>query len=380
MQKRDYYDVLQVGRGAEAATIKKAYRRLARQLHPDVNPGDPDAETKFKELGEAYSVLSDDNKRALYDQYGHAGLEGSAGGGFSDGFGFGGMDDIFDVFFGGGRRGRRPAGPRRGSDLRYDLHISFHDAAFGTEADLKLPSLVDCDKCGGTGSRSGAARSACVQCGGAGQVRQQRQSLFGTVINTATCPRCGGAGTIISDPCNTCMGSGRQKAEKNVRITIPAGVETGQKLRLSNEGERGEPGAPPGDLYVYIIVAEHEFFQRDGQDVFCEVPVSFVQAALGDEIKVPTLYGYETLRIPAGTQPGTIFRLREKGFPHLRGRHKGDQHVRIKIEVPNKLNSKQKKALEEFAKVSGSDLKQPQVGFFDRIKDLFQEQIIKNKD
>lgn len=378
MEKRDYYDVLGVGRGADAATIKKAYRRLARQLHPDVNPGDPEAESRFKELGEAYSVLSDERKRGIYDQYGHAGLEnGGAGGGFgfSD-FGFGGMDDIFDVFFGGGGRRRgRAAGPRRGSDLRYDLHISFHDAAFGTEADLRLPTLVDCETCNGTGSRSGATRTPCVQCGGAGQVRQQRQSLFGTVINTATCPRCGGAGSIIADPCNTCMGSGRQRSEKTVRITIPAGVETGQKLRLSGEGEAGEPGAPPGDLFVFIIVAQHEFFQRDGQDIFCEIPVSFVQAALGDEIKVPTLYGYEKLRIPAGTQPGAIFRLREKGFPHLRGHHRGDQHVRIKIEVPSKLNSKQKKALEEFAKVSGEDVKQPQQGFFDKIKDLFQ-----NKD
>ena len=373
MEKRDYYDILGVGRGADAASIKKAYRAKARQLHPDVNPEDPGAESKFKELGEAYAVLSDDRKRAVYDQYGHAGLESGGGAGF-DGFGFGGMDDIFDMFFGrgGGRGGRRSAGPRRGADLRYDLHISFHDAAFGTEAELVLPSLVDCAKCHSSGSASGAQRKACSRCGGTGEVRQTRQTLFGAMINTSTCPACGGAGSTLADPCPACMGSGKQKAEKTVRITIPAGVDTGQKLRLTNEGEPGETGAPPGDLYVYIIVREHEFFHRDGQDVFCEVPVSFVQAALGDEINVPTLYGYEKLRIPAGTQNGAIFRLREKGFPHLRGRHKGDQHVRIKIEVPTKLSGKQKYALEEFAKISGQDYRQPQSRFFEKIKDLFQ--------
>ena len=373
-EKRDYYKVLGVDRNADADTLKKAYRRMARKLHPDVNPGDPEAESRFKELGEAYQVLNDPNKRAVYDQYGHAGLEGGGGfggGGFDD-FGFG---DIFDAFFGGGGRGRGRAqyrGPQRGADLRYDLEISFHDAAFGTDKDLRLPTLVDCEHCSGSGSRSGSPRVNCPSCGGTGQQRMQRQTLFGTVINTQTCTECQGTGKTVQDPCRHCGGTGRTQAEKTVRITIPPGVDNGSKLRLMGEGELGEPGATPGDLYVFIHVREHEFFKRDGQDVFCEIPISFVQAALGDTIQVPTLYGYEDLKIPSGTQSGAIFRLREMGFPHLRGRHKGDQHIMVKVQVPHKLNGKQKKALEEFAQVMGHDVKQPQLGFFKKIKDLFR--------
>lgn len=372
MEKRDYYEVLGVERGADPDTLKKAYRRMARQLHPDINPGDPEAESRFKELGEAYSVLSDADKRQVYDRYGHDGLSGGAGGfgGFED-MGFRGFGDIFEMFFGGGARPGR-SGPCRGADLRYDIEISFGDAAFGSEAELEIPTLADCDACRGTGSVSGSHPAKCKRCGGSGEMRQTRQTIFGTVVNSSTCPACNGAGRLVPDPCPKCRGGGKMRSTKKVRITVPAGVDNGQKLRLVAEGEPGSLGGPAGDLYVFINVRPHEFFKRDGQDVFIEVPVSFAQAALGDEIEVPTLYGAEKLRVPAGTQTGSIFRLREMGFPHLRGRHKGDQHVLVKVQVPTGLNSAQKKAVEDFARIMGEDKRKPQSPLFDKMKDMFK--------
>lgn len=373
MTKRDYYEILGVDRGADGETLKKAYRRMARQSHPDVNPGDAEAESRFKEINEAYQVLTDDKKRAAYDRYGHDGLQGGAGPGD---YGMGGFGDIFDIFFGGGggRQGGRQTGPRRGADTRYDLEITYEQAAAGAEVEIEIPSSEDCGACKGTGSASASTPAKCARCNGAGELRQTRQTLFGTMVNSQTCPSCGGAGRTITDPCRECRGRGKKPISKTLRVGIPAGVDTGQRLRVTAEGGEGDPGAPRGDLYVFIILRDHEFFKRDGQDVFCEVPVSMIQATLGDEIKVPTLYGeYEKIKIHPGTQPGTIFRVRERGFPHLRGRHKGDQHVLVKVQVPNKLDSKQRKAFEEFGRLMGEEVSRPQDGFFGKMKSMFKQ-------
>lgn len=368
MEKRDYYEVLGVGRGASKGDIRKAYRRLARQYHPDVNPDNPEAEQKFKELSEAYQVLSDDGKRAQYDRFGHEGLGGAGGFGFED-FGFG---DIFDVFFGGGRGRAAARGPARGTDLRYDKRIHLFDAAFGAEEEITIPGLEQCGKCEGTGSRSGSATVACSLCNGAGEIRQARRTVFGQFVNVTTCQNCGGTGRIVPDPCPACQGSGQVRGERKVMVKVPPGVETGTRLRLSGEGEPGERGGPRGDLYIFITVEEHDFFKREGEYVYCEIPVSFAQAALGDEIEVPTLYGTEKLGIPPGTQTGAQFRLRNKGMPILRSGYRGDQIVRLKVQVPKKLNKKQKDLLREFAETSGDELHRPQKKFFDRFRDLFE--------
>jgi molecular chaperone DnaJ len=372
MVKHDYYEVLGVAKSASKEEIKKAYRQLARQLHPDLNPGDRECEEKFKQISEAYQVLSDDQKRQMYDHYGHDGLSGGAAG--ADGFGFGGFSDIFDVFFGGGggRGQRRGPVPTRGADLRYDLEISFRDAAFGKDAEIEIPTIVDCEKCKGSGSATGAAPATCLHCGGSGEVRHAKNTVFGQMVNVTTCPDCRGAGSKISDPCPACRGAGKSRRRKTVRVSIPAGVETGQKLRLVGEGEPGELGGPRGDLYVVIFVKEHEFFKRDGQDIYCELPIGIAQAALGCEIDAPTLYGDHRLKVPPGTQAGTVFRLREMGFPHLRGRHKGDQHVIVKIVTPSKLSPKQKKLLEEFAEASGEEINQPHLKILKKVKEMLR--------
>ncbi len=370
MAKRDYYEVLGVSRGATQDELKKAYRQLARKLHPDVNPNDAQAEEKFKEVSEAYQVLSDDQKRSVYDRYGHEGLSGR---GQADDFGFGGFGDIFDMFFGGGGGGRGASrGPARGADLRYDIEISFFDAAFGKNAEIEIPSQVKCEKCGGTGSKSGAPPVKCSRCGGTGEFRQTKQTLFGQMVNVQTCPSCRGTGVEVADPCGECRGMGRVRGSRKLQISVPPGVETGQRLRLSSEGEYGERGGPRGDLFIVIHVMEHEFFKRDGQDVYCEVPISFTQAALGDEIEVPTLYGKQAIKIPAGTQTGAIFRMRGAGFPNLRGSHKGDQHVVVKVMVPEKLTANQKKLLKQFAEEGGEDLSHPQKRVFKKLKEIFK--------
>ncbi len=370
MEKRDYYELLGVQRTATAEELKKAYRQQARKWHPDVNPGDKSAEETFKEISEAYQVLSDDNKRTIYDRYGHDGLSGGGAGGMGfDDMGFGGFGDLFDMFFTGGTRARgRQRGPVRGSDLRYDLEITFADAAFGKEAEIEIPTMLGCERCGGTGSRSGSQPVKCSMCNGSGEVRQVKKTIFGQMVNVTTCPQCRGTGREMPDPCRECGGSGQVRGSKKLKVSIPAGVDSGQKLRLTGEGEQGERGGPAGDLYVVIFLKQHEFFSRDGQDVFCEIPISFVQAALGDKIEVPTLYGKEILKVPSGTQTGMVFRLREKGFPHLRGKHKGDQHVRVRVVTPEKLSSKQKKLLEDFRAESGNDENRPQKRLLNKVE------------
>ncbi len=369
-QKRDYYEILGVSRSATPEEIKKAYRKLALKYHPDRNPGDKQAEEKFKEASEAYQVLSDPEKRAQYDRLGHAAFEQGAAG-------FGGFDfsatnfedlfgDLFGEFFGTGRR-RGRARPRRGEDLRYDLELSFEEAAFGTEKTIEVPRLVTCDACHGRGTKDGVERPTCPACRGTGQVRYQ-QGFF-TIAKT--CGQCSGEGTVIRDPCRACRGVGWVEKRFPVKVRIPPGVDTGTRLRLRGEGEPSPNGGPPGDLYVVVKVQEHPLFQRDGVNVLCEVPVSFAQAALGAEIEVPTLEGKVKMKVPAGTQSGTVFRLKGKGVPNIQAQGRGDQLVRIVVEVPRKLSQKQRELLEEFARVSGEEVHPMTKGFFEKVKEIF---------
>jgi molecular chaperone DnaJ len=372
-RKRDYYDVLGVNPGAGEDEIKRAYRKLAVQLHPDRNPGSKDAEERFKEVNEAYQVLSDPDKRAQYDRFGHAAFQGPAGPG-----GFGGFDftqgfeevfsDIFGDFFGTGR-GRSRARSRRGDDLRYDLEIDFEEAARGTEKVVHFQRLAQCEACGGTRARGGSTGArTCPNCRGTGQVRTQ-QGFFS--IST-TCNQCRGEGSIIADPCPKCQGQGRVRKQEALSVRIPPGVDNGSRLKLRGEGEAGYGGGPHGDLYVVIQVKEHPLFVRQDNDVIVEVPVSFPQAALGCEIEVPTLEGKVKLRIPAGTQSGKVFRLKGKGIVDLHGYGRGDQLVKISVETPRHLTARQRQLLEEFAKVSGEDVNHPlSKGFVDKIKQMF---------
>jgi molecular chaperone DnaJ len=363
---KDYYELLGVHRNSGDAELKRAYRRLAHLHHPDKNPGDKASEDKFKEINEAYEVLSDPQKRAYYDQYGTApGAQGGGGAGYGAGMGdiFG---DIFGEFFGTSRGGTRAMA---GEDLRYNLKISFEDAAFGTTTKILVPRWERCPDCDGTGAKSKDKIVTCTACRGAGQVRMQ-QGFFSI---SRTCPRCGGEGKQITDPCNTCRGRKRVERERTLSVKIPAGVETGTTIRLTGEGEIGAHGGPPGDLYVYLMVEEHALFQREGQDVLCAVPISFVQAALGAEIDAPTLTGSVKLKVPAGTQPGHTIRLKGKGFPHLRGSGIGDQLCRIVVEVPASLTSKQKELLREFERLNGDNSTPITQGFFDKVKEIFGE-------
>ena len=359
--KRDYYEVLGVARSASPDEVKKAYRRLAMQFHPDRNPGNPEAEARFKEVSEAYEVLSDADKRRQYDQYGHDGLKSAFGpGGFDFSRDFthysdlqdilgslfgdagGGGGGIFDEFFGGQRRGGR-AGPQQGADLRFDLEVDFEEAVFGSEREIMLPVMEECGKCSGSGVEPGSQRESCRHCSGRGVV----VSASGFFQVRQTCPACGGAGSVITRPCRECRGTGRLKARKRLALRIPAGVETGSRLRLAGKGEGGAHGGPPGDLYVILHVRPHDIFQRKEGDVYCEVPVPFDLAALGGDIQVPTIDGYAMLKIPPGTESGRIFRLRGKGVTRLDGYGKGDQHVKILIEVPANLSGQQKRLLKE---------------------------------
>ena len=382
MTKRDYYDVLGVQRNAEEQEIKSAYRKLALNHHPDRNPGDTTAEEKFKEAAEAYAVLADGNKRSLYDRFGHAGVSGAAGGG--PGFdptvfaGFedvlGGLGDLFGVgdLFGGGRR---RSGAQRGADLRYDLEISFEESAFGTETTLQIPREEPCDRCGGSGAAPGTSPITCPQCRGRGQLRYQ-QGFF-TVART--CGQCRGAGRVIAKPCPSCRGIGRASRERKLTVKIPAGISDGQRLRLYGEGEHGLGGGPTGDLYVFVHVSEHPFFRRDGDDLFCEVPVTYPTLVLGGEISVPTLNGNETITVPKGTQTDTRFRLRHKGLPSVSGRGKGDLYVAVRAAVPRKLTHEQKSLIEELDKTMPRRTLDPQGHaegeesrpFFNRVKDIF---------
>ena len=384
MSKRDYYEVLGVSKTATQDELKKAYRKLARKYHPDLNKDNPEAEEKFKECNEAYDVLSDEQKRAQYDQFGHAAFEnggmGGGPGGFggfggAGGFGGGGMEDIFDMFFGGqgGRGGGRSnAGPQRGADLRFDLEITFEEAAFGVEKEINLYRDETCEHCHGEGAEPGSKVETCPECHGSGYVRFTQNTMFGQMVNERPCSKCHGEGKIISEPCKKCRGTGTQKKNKKLKVKIPAGVDNGSRLRVAGEGEAGLKGGPSGDLYVYLYVSQHKFFDRDGTTVLCEVPISIVQATLGAEVEVPTLDGKVTMRIPEGTQPGRVMRLKGKGIPSLRGGGRGDQLVRIKVVVPTKINEKQKDVLRKFEEVCGDAINPEKKSFMDKIKGLFK--------
>ena len=373
MAKRDYYEVLGVNRDASEQDIKRSYRRLAMKWHPDRNPDDADAETKFKEASEAAEVLLDTEKRAAYDQFGHAAVDGSAGaGGFGGGFGGGSFSSIFeDVFgdiFGGGGGGSRRAGPNRGADLRYVLTLELEQAVKGCNPKIKVPTLVECVECLGSGAKKGTSPIDCVQCGGMGQVTA-RQGIFSI---QQTCPRCRGQGKVISDPCIRCGGQGREQEQTTWSVKVPPGVDTGDRIRLAGQGEAGSRGGPPGDLYVQVEVLEHEIFNRNGEHLYCDVPISFVDAALGGELEIPTLDGRVNLKIPPETQTGKQFRLRGKGVDvtQVRGGGVGDLYCRINVETPVNLSSRQKELLAEFASESNERNRPQQTSWLDGVKNF----------
>ncbi len=368
MSKRDYYEVLGIEKNASETEIKRAYRRLAVKHHPDKNPGDTASEEKFKEAAEAYAVLSDSQKRASYDRFGHAAASGAGGAGFDPGFS--NIEDIFDMFgfgdiFGGGGGGRQRSTVQRGADLRYDLQITLEEAATGKEEKLEIPRLEICDECDGKGTAEGSSPETCITCKGHGQTRYQ-QGFFSVM---RTCPNCSGKGQIIKNPCKKCRGGGRIEKKKNLEIKIPAGVETGSRLRVMGEGEAGANGGPKGDLYVFIHVAEHESFERQGSNLYTSAPISFAQAALGAEIDVRTLDGAEELKIPAGTQTGTVFRLKQLGMPNLNGGGKGDLFVAVTLVTPKILSKDQRKLLEQLAEIEDVDFEDE--GFMDKVRNIF---------
>jgi molecular chaperone DnaJ len=375
MAKRDYYEVLGVEREADIEEIKKAYRKLAVKFHPDKNPGDKTAEEKFKEIGEAYEALSDPQKRAAYDRFGHSAFDPRMRGGGGRGAGFHDPADIFrEVFggssifedlFGGGRSD--PTQPQRGADLRYDMEIAFEEAANGCEKEISVTKNDRCEVCSGSGAEPGSKSRTCPTCGGRGQVLSSR----GIFSIAQTCPRCEGAGRVLEKPCKTCHGSGRREKTSKIKLRIPPGVDTGSRLRSTGNGEAGLRGGPQGDLYVVLHVKAHEIFQRDGDDLICEVPVSFVQAAIGAEIEVPTLSGKTQIKMPAGTQPGTTFRLKGKGIKNIQGFGVGDLHVRVHVEVPTHLNAAQKAKLMEFAESCDETVHPITQSFFEKAKNLF---------
>lgn len=384
--KRDYYEVLEVTRTASFEEIKRSYRKLAVKYHPDKNPGDHTAEEKFKELGEAYDVLSDEQKRGAYDRFGHAAFAqggggprpGGAGGGFHDPFdifrevfgaggGGGGAGGIFEQFFGGGGQRADRDGKQRGSDLRYDMQIKLEEAAFGCDKEIEVSKLEGCPTCNGTGAESGSKAVTCPGCNGRGQVISSR----GFFQVSQTCTRCRGTGQVIEKPCRKCGGEGRVEQPSRIKLKIPAGIEDGSRLRSSRNGEAGIRGGPPGDLYVVVHVKEHEIFEREGEMLLCEVPIRFTTAALGGEVEVPTLEGKANLKIPAGTQGGTAFKLRGKGMPVLNSSHRGDLIVHVAVEVPTKLNGEQRRKLEELSELMGDDNTPLHKSFFEKAKDFF---------
>lgn len=380
LAKRDYYEVLGVDKTADEAAIKKAYRQLAKKLHPDVNPGDKQAEEKFKELNEAYEVLSDPQKRARYDQFGHEqpGMGGGAGG-YGDFGGFGGFggaggfgfDDIFSSFFGGAAGGARSQGPQQGDDLRYDLTISFEEAAKGCNKEINLVRDEECPVCKGSGAKEGTSPTTCPTCKGTGQVRVTQNTPFGRIQNVRVCETCHGEGKIIKDPCGKCNGRGYVRTSKRRTIRIPAGIDDGQVIRISGQGEPGLRGGPSGDLQVLVRVRPHKYFTRKGYDLYCAIPISFTQATLGAEIDVPTLDKPVKYNVPEGTQPGTVFRVKGQGIQNLRNSGKGDLFVEINVEIPKRLSEKQKDLLRQFeASTSGREYEQKK-SFFERMKDAF---------
>jgi molecular chaperone DnaJ len=377
VSKRDYYEVLGVSRDCTEVQLKSAYRKLAVQYHPDKNPGNPEAEERFKEAAEAYAVLCDANKRAAYDRYGHAGVSGVGAGGF-DPTAFAGFEDIFgslgdlfgfgDVF--GGRR--RRGGPQRGSDLRYDLEISFEESFSGTETAIQIPREETCETCHGSGASAGTSAETCSQCRGSGQLRFQQ----GFLTVARPCPNCRGTGKTIARPCQACRGAGRVGRQRKITAKIPAGIATGQRLRLYGEGEHGSAGGPPGDLYVVVHVQEHSFFHREGDDLYCEMPIAFPTLALGGDVRVPIVNGDDTIKVPAGTQPAARFKLRGKGMPNVSGRGHGDLYVIARVAVPKRLTKEQRRLLEELAKTLpqepvATDADGAERPFFEKVKDIF---------
>jgi molecular chaperone DnaJ len=362
-EKRDYYEVLGLSKGASDDEIKKAYRKLAKENHPDLHPGDKACEERFKEIGEAYEVLSDPDKKARYDQYGHAAFDPNSGfggggfGGFSD---FGDLGDILGSIFGGGfgfggggTRSRTAA--QKGENLRVRLAISFEEAAFGCSKEINIPRIEDCEDCNGTGCKPGTTTETCPDCGGAGEVRVQQRTPFGVMASTSPCRRCGGTGKLVKDPCPKCSGRGKVKRQRTISVNIPAGIDDGQTISLRSQGHAGVNGGPAGDLLLTVSVKAHPLFERDGSSVLLEMPISFVQAALGAELEVPTLDGKVKLTIPEGTQTGSIFRLRGKGIPYLNGSSRGDQYVTVNIETPKSLNKEQKELLRQFGEATGGN-------------------------
>lgn len=370
MSKRDYYEVLGLSKGASKDEIKKAYRKLSKQYHPDINK-EADAADKFKEIAEAYEVLSDDQKRAHYDQFGHTDPNAGFGGGGFSGGGFGGFEDIFSSFFGGGRR-QDPNAPRKGDDLQFRMSVSFEEAIFGKETEVEIPREENCETCNGSGAKPGTSPQNCSQCGGTGEVNQAVDTPFGRMVNRRTCPSCRGAGKIIVEKCTTCRGNGKVQKRKKIKVTIPAGVDDGQQLRVSGQGEPGINGGPSGDLYIEFSVRPHEQFKRDGDDIYYELKLTFPQAALGDDIEVPTVHGKVKLKIPAGTQSGAQFRIKDKGVKNVHGYGQGHQYVIVKVVTPTKLTEKQKQLLREFAEISGDIPEEHSSSLFDKIKNRFK--------
>jgi molecular chaperone DnaJ len=375
MAKRDYYDVLGITRGASEQDIKSAFRRLAKDCHPDRNASDKSAEQRFKELNEAYEALKDPQKRAAYDQFGHAAFDGRGGHGHGFGPDFASsMSDIFDDLFGefmGGRRGggARRSGRERGADLRYNMEVGLAEAYTGKTAQIRVPTSVTCEGCTGTGANPGTKPSACPTCGGIGKVRASQ----GFFTIERTCPGCHGRGEIISDPCSDCSGKGRVVKERQLSVNIPAGVEDGTRIRLAGEGEAGLRGGPAGDLYIFLSIKPHEFFQRDGADIFCRVPISMTTAALGGQIDVPTIDNGKTrVKVPEGTESGKQFRLKGKGMPVLRSKVTGDMYIQVEVETPKRLNARQRQLLEEFERESNRETSPHSSGFFAKMKEFFE--------
>ncbi|KAA1040064.1 molecular chaperone DnaJ [Macrococcus equipercicus] len=371
MAKRDYYEVLGVSKGASKDEIKKAYRKLSKQYHPDINK-EAGADEKFKEISEAYEVLSDDNKKAQYDQFGHAGMGQGAGFSGGDFGGFGGFEDIFSSFFGGGGARRNPNAPQKGNDLQYQMTINFEEAIFGAEREITVKKEVACDVCEGTGAEPGTSVTTCPTCHGRGQVGVEQNTPFGRIRTERPCPDCQGTGKKIEEPCHECHGDGTILKNVTINVTIPAGVDNGQQIRVAGHGEPGINGGPAGDLYVVFRVNSHDLFERDGDDIFHTLDLTFAQAALGDEIEIPTLYGKVRLTIPAGTQTGRRFRLRDKGVENVHGYGKGDQFVTVNVKTPTNMTEQQVELLREFAEIDGEEIDEQHDNFFDKTRRFFR--------
>ena len=375
-QKRDFYEVLGLSKGASEDEIKKAYKKMARKYHPDLNPDNKEAEEKFKEVNEAYEILSDADKKARYDQFGHAGVDpnfgaGGFGGGFDGGFDFGDLGDIFGSFFGGGFGGGRrtnPNAPQRGESIRMSVTISFEEAAFGCEKEVTVERMEACDTCHGSGCGAGTSPETCPDCRGSGQVQVRRQTPMGVFATTTTCPKCGGKGRIIQQPCGDCHGSGSVRKRKTIKASIPAGIDNGQTISVRGQGHAGKKGGPAGDLLITITVRPHELFRREGTSVLCEAPITFAQAVLGAELEIPTIDGKVKYDLPEGTQSGTTFRLKGKGIPSINGRGRGDQYVTVYIETPRDLNREQREALKKFAETLGENNYEDRKKFFKKFK------------